>query len=145
MLMNKHPLIFLNDGAELVETNFWQTEMASRGAFFLSTNAGCLRLLVPASREPDIAEMTKGVREVVLSRGRWDKRDHCVEIMFEDASEAPYAIHIGENQLDRRWKPQGGTARFAIYTEKGKVAEFSRCYLRETPVLPCLAPWEGKR
>jgi hypothetical protein len=125
-----------NDGAVLVSTNYWQTDHCAKGLFYMTTNAGCVRLLVPPVKEGDISEMTRGVREVVLTRGRLEGID-CVEIMFEDGSNSPFAIHMQATLADRLWPPRDEAKpwRFAIYTRSGKVAEYV-CYLRRAPLLP---------
>lgn len=136
-----------NDGPLLKSTNYWQTDNAAAGLFFLSTNAGCVRLLVPPRKRPEIADMTRNVREIVLTRGMFEGVADTVEIMFEDGSETPFCIHIDPKQVDRLWLPadQAKRWRFAIWTEQGKVAEFARCYLRRAPRLPYAARWQGRR
>jgi hypothetical protein len=138
-----------NDGAKLVETNYWVTEQAKAGYYYLSTNAGYVRLLVPASRAaPELmADMIQNVREVVLTRGQFQGHDNCVEAMFEDGSKSPYCIHIDDKQVDRHWIPtdEHKRWRFAIWTELGLFAEYGRCYLRRHATLPYAALWGGKR
>ena len=63
-----------NNGPEISSTNYFDSEHAQKGYFFLSTNAGCVRLLVPDIRRSDIAEF-KTAKYVVLSRGPWQNRD----------------------------------------------------------------------
>jgi hypothetical protein len=141
-------IIMTNDGPKLVETNYWQTSNAKVGLYYLSTNAGCSRLLVPPSEAhpAKIADMTRNVREVVLTRGAWQGVADCVEVMFEDGSQSPFCLHLDPKQVDRRWLPsnEGKRWRFAIYTELGKVADFSRCFLRSRATLPCVEPWGGR-
>jgi hypothetical protein len=132
-----------NDGQKIVDTNYWQLEHAARGLFFLSINAGCVRLLVPKPQEHLILDMTKGVREVVLTRGQFHGQDNAVEVMFEDGSDSPFCIHLDEKQQDRLWTPsdEAKKCRFAIYTENGQVALFTECYLRRTTSgLPYMRP-----
>jgi hypothetical protein len=137
-----------NDGPKLVSTNYWQTEQAAAGFYYLSTNAGTVRLLVPASRaKPELMKDMHNVREVVLTRGTFQGHDNCVEVMFEDGSERPYCIHIDAKQIDRQWIPtdEHKRWRFAIWTELGLFSEYGRCYLRRFAVLPYGARWGGKR
>jgi hypothetical protein len=138
-----------NDGAKLVATNYWQTEQAAAGFYYLTTNAGTVRLLVPASRaKPELmADMARNVREVVLTRGTFEGHDNCVEVMFEDGGQSPFCIHIDAKQIDRQWIPtdEHKRWRFAIWTELGLFAEYGRCYLRRFAVLPYGARWGGKR
>jgi hypothetical protein len=135
-----------NDGQTITNTDYWQHPYAAKGLFFLSTNAGCLRLLVPQPHVHLIPEMTNNVREVVLTRGKMEGKDDVVEIMFEDGSDAPFSLHLDPGQLDRRWTKQdeGSQCVFAVYTEgPAKVAEFTRCFLRRASRLPHMKPWKG--
>src|SRR5215467_5430232 len=97
-LIPPHVILIENEGAKLVATNYWQTEQAAHGFMYLTTNAGCVRLLVPPSKEELISEMSKGVREVVLTRGHFEGHDGVVEVMFEDGSDGPFCVHISEYQ-----------------------------------------------
>jgi hypothetical protein len=51
-----------NNGADLASTNYWQTEHAQTGKFYLSGNAGTWRLLVPEAAEHMLSEMQTGSR-----------------------------------------------------------------------------------
>lgn len=144
------PMISIrNDGPILVETNYWATENAARGLYYLTTNAGCMRLLVPQSlaHPARMEPMIRDVREVVLTRGRFEGQDNTVEVMFEDDSLSPFCILIDPKQVDRRWTPkdEGKRCAFAIYTELGKFAEFSRCFLRSAAMLPYAHPYSRER
>jgi len=137
-----------NDGPRLIATNYWGTEQAAAGYYYLTTNAGTVRLLVPASRaKPDQMKDMANTREVVLTRGTFMGHDNCVEVMFEDGSPSPYCIHIDSKQVDRQWvqTDEHKRWRFAIWTELGLFAEYGRCYLRRFAVLPYAARWGGKR
>lgn len=154
MTTERHQLIpppvlhFENNGMELVATNYWQTENCAVGLFFLSSNAGCVRLLVPSAKLEEIEDMTRGVGEIVLTRGELEGVRDCVEVLFEDYSASPYCIHVDPKQVDRRWvlSDEGAAMRwrFAIYREEGKVAEFSHCFLRHARRLPCALPWGAR-
>jgi hypothetical protein len=56
-----------NDGPELVSTNYWETPNCKAGLFVLSTNADCVRLLMPPSHQSSLSDM-KGALEVLLTR-----------------------------------------------------------------------------
>jgi len=83
-------MILQNDGPSIAYTNYFDTEQAERGLLYLSWNAGQARLLVPDSQQAYLAEMLTG-REVVISTGPLPDMGlkEAVEIMFDDASEAP--------------------------------------------------------
>lgn len=135
-----------NDGANIVNTNFWQTEQARRGSFFLSVNAGAFRLLIPDQHKDIIAEFETAT-DVILSRGPWPDGGQrtALELLFDDGSDDPYSIHLGENQVDR-WPLPEDAGRTRIFTawiwQDGKphCAYFSDCFYRIAPRLPWLKP-----
>jgi len=136
-------LKIVNDGQRIVETNYWGTEHARRGFLYLSWNAGAGRLLVPDSARQMLREM-KNVRHVIVSRGRWIEmggRD-ALELLFEDGSKNPFAIHLVVQQCDRMIpdEQQGGGFDIAIWTPKGEQLRFPGKY-RVVPALPCLEKW----
>jgi hypothetical protein len=137
-----------NNEQEIISTNYWQTEHAMRGLFYLSINAGAFRLLVPDSWIPEAAEWMSA-KEVVISRGSWpaQNKSDAMEILFEDDSDKPYAINIVSEQIDRmpldndrdrkgnlpRWK-------FAAWTKTGKILELP-CRYRVVKNIPYLKTW----
>lgn len=130
-----------NNGAEIAETNYFDTESASRGALYLSLNAGALRLLVPPALEKDIKEMKTG-REVIVTWGKLSGHD-AVELMFEDDSDSPYALHIGINQTDRipEGEDFGKGFQFLLYTRNGLELKLP-ARIRRGSELPYMQPWE---
>lgn len=138
-----------NNETEIVSTNYWQTENAQRGLFYLSINAGTFRLLVPSIQESAIAEMATA-KEVIISRGPWP--DHgkydALEILFEDNSDSPFVIQILPEQADRlpldsdRDK-QGQPPRwiFSIWTQDGKKLARPARY-RLVKKIPWMKPWQ---
>ena len=142
-------LTVTNDGAEILDTNYWASEAAKRGFAFLTINAGTFRLLVPEKMAPEIAEW-KTAREVVVSKGPWPAqgREEAIEIMFEDNSDSPYALNMGIQQLDRMPTPadrdrSGQPARwhFSVWTQRdGKVLELPGRY-RLVKQIPWLKPF----
>lgn len=91
-----------NHGPLIVETNFWDLPIERAGNFYLSTNAGAFRLLVPRSQEAAVPEMATA-REVVVSRGPWPqvRRAEGIEILFDDGSDSPFALHLSIEAVDR--------------------------------------------
>lgn len=138
-------LNIVNDGALLVSTNFWDRLPSAAGLNFLSFNAGVFRLLVPDSQIAAINEW-RSAREVIVSRGLWPDtgRPEGIEIMFEDDSDNPYALHISQGQVDRMPEPAdrdrpGQPARwiFTVWTREGAVLELP-CRYRTVRKIPCL-------
>ncbi|MCK7579296.1 MAG: hypothetical protein MZV65_28570 [Chromatiales bacterium] len=91
-----------NRGQAIAATDYWSSAHAANGLVFLSWNAGCARLLIPDAAKSILREL-KGAREVIISRGPWvdhDNRD-ALELLWEDGSDAPFALHIVAEQCDR--------------------------------------------
>ena len=61
-------LTISNAGPDILATNFWQLPMARAGKFFLSTNAGAFRLLVPALHVGSLKDMRAATLCVRVTR-----------------------------------------------------------------------------
>lgn len=138
-----------NNGPDLISTNYWHTEHAARGLFFVSINAGVFRLLVPAVHEGAIAEMVTA-REVVISRGPWpDQGKHdAIEILFDDDSDCPFVVQMLPEQfdripedLDRDRSGQPPRWRMTVWTEDGKKLELP-CRYRLVKRIPNMKPFK---
>lgn len=135
-----------NDGPDITAANFWETEQGRQGAFHLSINAGAFRLLVPDQHKNVIAEF-KTAKDVILTRGPWPDsgQENAMELLFDDGSDDPYSIHLGQAQVDR-WplaEDAGRTLTFSVWILKdGKphCAYRTECYYRTAPKLPYLKP-----
>jgi len=131
-----------------VSTNYWETDHARAGYFYLSSNAGTFRLLVPASRGAEIQEWLTATL-VLISRGPWPQvgKADGLEILFEDESNNPYALHLTTDSVDRmpldtdRDRP-GAPPRWtlSVWTREGKILELPARY-RRVPRIPWLKPW----
>jgi hypothetical protein len=135
-----------NAGQGIHWTDYWDSEQARAGKVFLSVNAGCIRLLLPDPLLGMLAEMKTG-KKVIVSRGPWPDygRDDGFEIMFEDYSDSPFALHVGVESWDlvpardtigKKWE-------FAIWTRAGKMYQ-KKCYYRTVARIPCMKPWGEK-
>ena len=138
-----------NDGGEIGSTTYWTTDDARRGEFRLSLHGGAFRLLVPPSKEAEIAEWRSAV-EVIISRGPWPQigKSDGLEILFEDRSDAPYSILLRRDAADHlprdTERDQPGEPhrwRFAVWTRAGKALELP-CRYRAVPRIPWLKAWE---
>ena len=132
-------LTIVNDGQKIRETNFWQL---STNKFWVSVNAGCMRLLVPRAMHYTIDDIKTG-KEVVVSRGPMPSAGILdgMEIMFDDHTDEPFAIHVGTAAFDlvpnEEWIER--EFPFHVYTET-EVIHFSAHY-RVVRRLPCLKRW----
>ena len=79
-----------NEGPRIASTNFFETDQAKAGKFFVSVNASTLRLLIPNAHAAIIKEL-KSAEYVILSRGPWpaEEQTEGVELLWEDHSASP--------------------------------------------------------
>lgn len=105
-----------NNGRDIGETNYWTTEQAKKGFFFLSTNAGEIRLLVPEAARGHLKEMRTG-KCITIEESLHDSR--CVDIIFEDGTDMPFFLAVDKQQIDRVLSPEKNVT-FAVWTERGK-------------------------
>ena len=136
-------LTIKNKGQAIAETDYWDSEQAKAGFFFLSWNAGAARLLVPDAVKGHVREM-RSARYVIVSRGPW--QDHggrdAIELLFEDESDSPYCMHLVAEQTDRMIPEdnQGGGFVVTVWTRGGEKLRLPGKY-RVVSALPCLQPW----
>jgi hypothetical protein len=135
-------LVIKNDGQEILSSTFWDSETAN---FFLSVNAGAVRLLIPDSRINEIRKMTGKL--VIISRGPcWPEADKdAIEIMFDDGSKTPYSIQLKAEQTDDliTASMHGSALTFSAW-KKNAVKIFERPARFRTVIrLPCLEAWRA--
>lgn len=110
--------IFKNNGAKIVETNYWASEHAKKGFIYLSSNAGIWRLLIPSSVHSYVEEIRTATRVEIESSQihpeAWD-------IVFEDGTDRPFVITLDKRQVDRAMTP--GDTRLTVWTEAGEQAD----------------------
>jgi hypothetical protein len=134
-------LVIRNNGPDIAATNYWGTQLCAGGLFYLTPNAGTMRLLMPPSQEVALQEMRAG-RQIVLTRGQYQTVADCVELMFDDGSDDPYCLFLDRRQVQVMWdqaserKPHP----FVIWTKGLVKALVGECHLRRTLVLPYARP-----
>ena len=132
-----------NRGQAIVSTNYWDTEHAQRGHLYLSWNANCARVLVPDIAKPMLREL-KGASEVVVSRGPWIDQGgrEAIELLWEDGSDAPFAVQLVAEQCDRLIPDtdQGGGFWAAVWTRGGMKGRWPGKY-RVVGKIPCFQAW----
>jgi hypothetical protein len=142
--MSVEQIYLRNDGAKLLETNYWTTSYAGRGFCYLSPLGGALRLLIPEAQRAAIQEM-RNAKYVIASFGFWPEADtEGVELLFEDDSSEPFALHLPVTLMERQIgsSDMGREVPFLAYSPAGLEFEM-RVKLRRVPALPCLAAWEA--
>lgn len=134
-----------NRGQAIAQTNYWQTEHAQRGLFYLTWNAGAGRLLVPDSQKGILRELRQA-REVLVSHAPWKDQGHrdALELLWEDDSDSPFAIHLVAEQTDRLIPDteQGGGFVITAWTRGGLKGRWPGRY-RRVEMIPWLQPWES--
>ena len=143
--MNLMPLMIRigNNGFPL-ETTYFNTEMCSKGFYYLVHNTENYFLLLPKWNERVINEMETG-KSVVITRGNHEGKEDSFEVMFDDNSDNPYMIILRDEQFTRLSPlKEGWNGNFYVYS--GDLDEyklfFSQVYYRITDNLPCLQPVE---
>ncbi|MFE8034772.1 hypothetical protein [Thiohalocapsa marina] len=136
-------MIIQNKSQAIDWTDYWTSEHARAGLFFLSWNAGAGRLLVPDSQKRCLREM-RGASQVIVSRGPWvdqGGRD-ALELLWEDGTDSPFAVHIVAEQTDRMIPDtqQGGGFDIAVWTRGGLKERWPGRY-RVVDAIPDLRPW----
>ena len=132
-----------NCGKSIAKTNYWDSEHALAGLFFLSWNAGAARLLVPDVQKLTLQEM-RTAKYAIVSRGPWADQGgrDALELLFEDGSDAPFSIHLVAEQTDRMIPEtdQGGGFVVTVWTRDGEKLRLPGKY-RTVDALPCLDDW----
>lgn len=136
-------LTIKNKGPELAETNYWDSEHARAGLFYLTWNADAGRLLVPDACTSTLQDM-QTAKYVIVSRGPWPEQGgrEGLELLFEDGSDAPYCLHLSAEQCDRLLPEtdQGGGFEIVAWTRAGRAEAWPGKY-RQVAQIPCLDPW----
>jgi hypothetical protein len=140
-------LTIQNHGPLILATNYWEGEFARTGKLFLTNNAGAFRLLVPPAEEQAIAEMATAKR-VIVSRGPWPETGQAdaFEILFDDETESPYAVHLTLVAVDRVPTDSDALKQwvFTAWTSprRGKPHKALErpAFYRRVEKLPCLKP-----
>jgi hypothetical protein len=135
------PISITNAGKKIQETNYWDSDVAKAGKLFFSPNAGCIRMLIPDNMHYIIPEIQTG-KKIIISRGPWPAvdRSDAFEILFDDYSDEPFALHVGTEQWLMLPQKTSGWA-FAAWTRTGCVMEKPKIYYRAVVSIPCLRPW----
>jgi len=144
------PLIEVtNHGPLILASSYWESEIERAGKLFCSVNAGAIRLLLPRSLRALINEW-RTAEYAIFSRGPWPEmqRADAVEIVWEDHTDSPHAIHLTPESFDalpakpppdREWI----VSVWDLKKDRPHKALERRCYWRRVPRLPWLRPWHG--
>lgn len=149
-------LTIVNAGREVASTNFWEIDHARNGLFLISANAGAFRLLLPTAREENLDEMREATG-AALSRGPFavpngtpSLHGEGYELLFDDGSSSPFALHFGPESFPRRPARENAPRRTALIVYAIPLGaddpprEVLRlpCTYRIAAAIPDLRPWE---
>lgn len=101
-----------NNGPLIRSTTYFKTPQARAGFVYLSGNAGAWRLLVPPLMTVALEEMAKA-SFVTVAPAFDETGQRVIDITFDDESEMPFLLRIGEYQVERALTP--GEGRFLVY------------------------------
>jgi hypothetical protein len=139
----------VNDGADVLSTNYWDSDLARAGKLFCSVNGGAIRVLLPRGLDSFIYDLVVA-RECVVSRGPWPEQDcaDAVEIMWDDGSERSFAVQLTPASFDALpgEPPPGREWRISVWVCSGGAPlrfDESACRWRRVERIPCLLPWAG--
>ena len=136
-------IIVENNQQVIVRTDYWSSEYAKKGLYYVSINAGAWRLLMPDTRH---LNEIKTAKEVVISRGLDATRGReAVEFLFDDHSQYPFQLTLDLQAMDRIPSSQTDAGRwhkrFICYAPGGNIVwDCDRVYYRVVDTLPCLKP-----
>ena len=130
----------LSDGQQLIDSNYWASDMERKGLAYLSWNAGAARLMVPKFFERWHGDM-RSADHVVLSRGSLNYHDDvAMEVMFEDGTDAPLCLIIRSEACDHLVpRSDTGPVAFTVWTEMGRLLALPAWY-RVVGALPDKSP-----
>lgn len=132
----------INNGKDILETNYFDTDHAKNDFVYLSLNAGYARLLLPEGLNVYLDDI-KTAKYVIISQGTWaNKNRQGIEILFEDDSDSPFSIHLTTEQCDRSFtdKDDKKEFEFKVYTKDGEVFNCNAKF-RVVDIIPNLKPW----
>jgi hypothetical protein len=154
-MKNQNPtslVTIINNGKDIIEpTNYWNSEMAMLGFCLVSTNAGCIRLLVPDNLRFEIPDMVKKAKHAVISLLRTHdtaaRGEFVVSILMEDNSRHPYSITLSRGRVLNIPLPEDKAMpwTFAIWGRKnGKPHKYIErpAFIRYADTMPCLRPYD---
>lgn len=132
-----------NAGQRIVRTNYWTSEQAIAGYFYLTWNAGAGRILIPDAQKSALREM-RSAEMVIVSSGPWIEHSGrmALELLFEDSSDIPFCLHMVAEQTDRMLPDtdQGGGFVITAWTRGGEKGRWPGRF-RKVESIPCLDSW----
>jgi hypothetical protein len=126
----------------ITETTYWETDVCEEGKYYLVFNMNTYSLLIPEYKDDWLVEITEA-QSVVITKGNYNGKNDCFEIMFEDNTETPYMIIIPDEQFSRITPLKDGwNGNFYIYVGSlfNCKIDFENVYYRVANILPYCNP-----
>lgn len=118
--MIKNFITISNKSKKIESTNYWESDLARSGYFFVTGNAGCLRVLVPKKHENYIEEM-RTAKRVLIEPSLLHDPKKVLDFVFDDETDAPFTLSISKEQMGLNLRP--GRWTVMIISQKGKQLE----------------------
>ena len=131
----------------LTREEFWNTEGAQKGFFHVGFDGRDFCLLVPDCQHAAVPEIRTGSHAVVTLGFHVEMGRTMYEILFEDGSRRPYALHMLPETFERPLSMAETASlarRLIVYTRGFVEGAAMPAYFREVETLPCLKPWKGR-
>jgi len=138
----------VNKGPVVVSSSYWGSHHEQEGYYYLTPNAGWLRLLCPRAcgeigemATGKIVGMTFGIVRSIIKAGMVVGKE-MIEIMFDDQTASPFVLYLDVELMER--SPASGDfgrkLKMSVWEDRrGKPHRIlaRTCYLRRAD-LPCL-------
>jgi len=99
--LNLLPLMYQFDKEGFItNTTYWDTDVCEAGSYHLVFSVDTYSLLIPENKDDWLEEIVEA-ESVVITRGNYNGKNDCFEIMFEDNTETPFMIIISDEQFSR--------------------------------------------
>lgn len=138
-----------NHGPLVVASSYWGSDVERAGKLWCTCNAGAIRILVPRSHRAMIQEW-RSADYAILSRGPWPEagRSDGVEILWEDHTDSPFALHLGPESFDLLPAEPPPDRQWIISVwddKKGRPHKALErpCHWRRVPRIPWMKPWRS--
>ncbi|MDR0552162.1 MAG: GNAT family N-acetyltransferase [Spirochaetaceae bacterium] len=138
---------FDKDGC-LTGTNYWESELCGMGHYYLVCHKDSFSLLIPHNAKNSLLKelFEQFCFSVIITKGNYNGKPNCFELMFEDNSDEPYTILLEQEQVDCSIsKPvYGWNSHFCIYSDglEEETVYIKNVYFRTADTLPCMLPPE---
>jgi hypothetical protein len=83
----------------LDDTTYWETDLCKKNDYYLVYNKKYYALLIPEDNFDWLVEIVEA-QTAVITKGSYNGKKDCFEIMFQDNIETPYTIILSGEQFE---------------------------------------------